>query len=142
MKELLKNALRVIRDHRTRSVIVCLAVVLTCVLYMTVLSITSDIFSSYELSLMLAGGSDYHGVISETEFLRVPRVEILNEIRKNPLVAETNSLTPLGIYAADEDSLLSSNLEMFDVDSDAALPHLFFTLTEGCFPESGTRSCF
>ncbi len=137
MKDLLKDALRRIRDHRTRSVIVCAAVVLTAVLYITVLSITSDIFSAFELSLMLAGGSDYHGVISETESLRVPRVEILNEIRKNPLVAEANSLTPLGIYATDEDSLVSSNLEMFDVDSEAALPHLFFTLTEGRFPENG-----
>ena len=61
-------ALQQIRSHKIRSALTSFSVVLTAVLFMTVMSIAYCIMDSYQLSLMLATGSDFHAQIGDSGY--------------------------------------------------------------------------
>jgi len=63
MKIVTKLAVRSLKSHRGRSAVIGMAIILTLVLFMTVISIAYDIFTSSQLSLMLATGSDFHSMV-------------------------------------------------------------------------------
>ncbi len=136
MKELLKNALRAIRDHRTRSVIVCLAVILTAVLYCTVFGIVSSSYTAYERTLALLGGDDYHGAITYAAYT-LPSEDILARLDRLSYVREVGALTPVGMGTAaeTEEGLLSSSLRIGGLSYEGMLGHFFLNLTEGSFPQ-------
>ncbi len=137
MKDLLKDALRRIRDHRTRSVIVCAAVILTAVLYSAVFGIASSSFSAYERTLALLSGDDYHGAISYASYTE-PEDMILARLRRLSYVKEAAALTPVGMGTASvtEEGLLSSSLRIGGFSGKDMTAHFFLTLTEGQFPET------
>lgn len=136
MKELLKNALRNIRDHRTRSVIVCAAVILTAVLYSAIFGIVSSSYTAYERTLALLGGNDYHGAISYASYT-LPADMILARLNRLAFVKEAAALTPVGMgtVSATEEELLSSSLRIGGFSGKNVVAHFFLTLTEGEFPE-------
>ena len=136
MKDLLKDALRRIRDHRTRSVIVCAAVVLTAVLYASVFGIVSSSYTAYERTLALLGGNDYHGAISYASYT-LPADMILARMNRLAFVKEAAALTPVGMGTAaeTEEGLLSSSLRIGGFSGGDMTAHFFLTLTEGKFPE-------
>ncbi len=137
MKELLKNALRNIRDHRTRSVIVCAAVILTAVLYSAIFGIVSSSYTAYERTLALLGGNDYHGAISYASYT-LPADMILARLNRLAFVKEAAALTPVGMgtVSATEEELLSSSLRIGGFSGEDMTAHFFLTVTEGQFPES------
>lgn len=136
MKELLKDALRRIRDHRTRSIIVCAAVLLTAVLYSAVFGIASSSLSAYERMLQVLTGDDYHGAISYASYTE-PEDMILARLRRLSYVKEAAALTPVGMGTAaeTEEGLLSSSLRIGGFSDGDMTSHFFLTLTEGKFPE-------
>ncbi|MBR5367252.1 MAG: hypothetical protein IK132_13485, partial [Clostridia bacterium] len=101
MKKLLSDAFRAIRDHRTRSVIICAAVVLTAVLYASVFGILSSSYTAYERTLALLGGDDYHGAISYASYTE-PADMILARLNRLSYVKEAAALTPVGMGTASE----------------------------------------
>ncbi len=136
MKRLLSDAFRAIRDHRTRSVIVCAAVVLTAVLYASVFGILSSSYTAYERTLALLGGDDYHGAISYASYTESADM-ILARLKRLSYVKEAAALTPVGMGTASEteESLLSSSLRIGGFSGGDMAAHFFLTLTEGEFPE-------
>ena len=136
MKDLLKDALRRIRDHRTRSIIVCAAVLLTAMLYSAVFGIASSSFSAYERTLALLSGNDYHGAISYASYTE-PEDMILARLRRLSYVKEAAALTPVGMGTASvtEEGLLSSSLRIGGFSDEDMTAHFFLTMTEGQFPE-------
>ncbi len=136
MKDLLKDALRRIRDHRTRSVIVCAAEDLTAVLYASVFGIVSSSYTAYERTLALLSGDDYHGAISYASYTE-PADMILARLKHLSYVKEAAALTPVGMgtTAETEEGLLSSSLRIGGFSGEDMTAHFFLTLTEGQFPE-------
>lgn len=141
MTDLLKDAFRRIRDHKTRSVIVCAAVILTAVLYSAIFGIVSSSYTAYERTLALLGGNDYHGAISYASYT-LPVDMILARLRRLAYVKEAAALTPVGMGTASvtEEGLLSSSLRIGGLShsgfSDENMTaHFFLTMIEGKFPE-------
>ena len=127
-----------IRSHRLRTGFVAVAVVLTAVLYMTVISFVYCTLDSIELSKMLASGSDFHASIFDTGY-SVSGETLREEIQSAPEVSETFLLAfaPVHWEEPAEANSAEQGFGMLFVDGEKVLPHLFISLTEGRFPRSG-----
>ena len=136
MKERLTDALRGIRDHRTRSVIVCLAVILTAILYTAVFGIASSSLSAYEKLLRLLNGNDYHGAIGYASYT-IPQEEILSRLNRLSYVREAAAAAPVGIGTAaeTEEGLMKSSCRILRFSDPEMAAHFFLDVTEGKFPE-------
>ncbi len=77
-----------IRSHRLRTGFVAVAVVLTAVLYMTVISFAYCAVDSIQLSKMLASGSDIHAFIFDMGY-SISGKALREEIQSAPEVSET-----------------------------------------------------
>ena len=126
-------ALQQIRSHKIRSSLIALAVVLTSVLFMTVMSIAYCIMDSYQLSLMLATGSDFHAQIGDSGY-SLTGEELLHEIKSAPEVSEA-FLMGVTYHPVPDTEYLGEEATVIFTDSKQILPHLFMTVTEGRFPE-------
>lgn len=127
-----------IRSHRMRTGFVSVAVVLTAVLYMTVISIAYCLVDSLQLSKMLACSSDFHALIIDTGY-SISGETLREEIQSAPEVSETFPLSfaPVHWEKPAEANSAEQGYGVAFVDSEKILPHLFMTLTEGRFPRSG-----
>ena len=127
-----------ISSHRLRTTFVAVAVVLTAVLYMTVISIAYCLMDSIQLSKMLASGSDFHASVWDTGY-SISGEELRREIQRAPEVSET-FLVSFALVHWEEPTEANSaeqGFGMLFVDGEKVLPHLFISLTEGRFPRSG-----
>lgn len=77
-----------IQSHRLRTGFVAVAVVLTAVLYMTVISFAYCALDSVQLSKMLASGSDIHAFIFDMGY-SISGEALREEIQSAPEVSET-----------------------------------------------------
>lgn len=128
MKIVTKLAVSSILSHRVRSIIVCAAVILTSVLFITVMSVTFNIFGG--LQLMLAAGSDFHASVSASDLNLTP-AGLLEEIESNKTVKEAYIFAAVGDITSENSN---STGRVYSVSSEKALPHLFIKITEGQFP--------
>ena len=126
-----------IKSHRMRTTFVAVAVVLTAVLYMTVISIAYCLVDSLQLSKMLACSSDFHALIIDTGY-SISGETLREEIQSAPEVSETFPLSfaPVHWEKPAETNSAEQGYGMAFVDSEKVLPHLFMTLTEGRFPRT------
>ncbi len=126
-----------ISSHRLRTGFVAVAVVLTTVLYMTVISIAYCLVDSIQLSRMLAFVSDSHALISDAGY-SISGEALREEIQSAPEVSETFllSLAPVHWEEPAEANRAEQRFGVAFVDREKILPHLFMTLTEGRFPRS------
>ncbi len=136
MIELFKDTLRRIKDHRTRSVIVCLAVILTAILYSAVFGIASSTLSAYERMMQLLNGSDYHGSIGYA-YYKLPCEEVLARLNRMPYVKEADAVTPVGtgMMSTEENDLITTSLRILGFSDSRMMSHFFLNMTEGRFPE-------
>ena len=127
-----------IKSHRMRTGFVSVAIVLTAVLYMTVISIAYCLVDSIQLSKMLACSSDFHALIIDTGY-SISGETLREEIQSAPEVSETfpMSFAPVHWEEPAEMNSAEQGYGMTFVDSEKILPHLFMTLTEGRFPRTG-----
>lgn len=125
-----------ISSHRLRTTFVAVAVVLTTVLYMTVISFAYCSLDSVQLSKMLASGSDIHASIFDMGY-SISGEALREEIQRAPEVSETflMSFEPVRWVEPAEANSVEQGFGMLFVDREKALPHLFMTLTEGRFPQ-------
>ena len=127
-----------ISSHRLRTTFVAVAVVLTAVLYMTVISIAYCLMDSIQLSKMLAFNSDSHALIVDTGY-SISGEALREEIQNAPEVSETFllSLAPVHWEEPAEANSADQGFGVAFVDREKVLPHLFMILTEGRFPRTG-----
>lgn len=127
-----------ISSHRMRTTFVAVAVVLTAVLYMTVISIAYCLMDSIQLSKMLAAGSDFHASIFDTGY-SISGETLREEIQSAPEVAETFLVSLAQVHWEEpaEANSVEQGFGVAFVDREKILPHFFMSLTEGQFPRSG-----
>ncbi len=130
-----------ISSHRMRTTFVAVAVVLTAVLYMTVISIAYCLVDSIQLSKMLASGSDIHASIFDMGY-SISGEALREEIQRAPEVSETflMSFEPVRWVEPAEANDVEQDFGMVFVDREKILPHLFMTLTEGRFPQGADET--
>lgn len=126
-----------IQSHRLRTMFVAVAVVLTSILYMTVISISYCILDSTQLSMMLAAGSDFHASVSDTGY-SISGETLRREIQNSPEVSEAFLLGMGSAFSTDAEYTDRGNqgMDIVFTDSEKILSHLFMTPTEGKFPKS------
>lgn len=125
-----------IKSHRLRTGFVAVAVVLTAVLYMTVISFAYCAVDSIQLSKMLAFTSDVHALIVDTGY-SISGEALREEIQSAPEVSETflAAYAPVHWEEPAEANSIRQGFGMAFVDREGILPHHFMTMTEGRFPQ-------
>ena len=125
-----------IRSHRLRTGFVAVAVALTTVLYMTVISFAYCAVDSVQLSKMLAFTSDAHALIVDTGY-SISGEALREEIQSAPEVSETflAAYAPVHWEEPAEANSIRQGFGMAFVDREGILPHHFMTMTEGRFPQ-------
>lgn len=126
-----------VQSHRLRTIFAAVAVVLTSILYMTVISISYCILDSTQLSRMLAAGSDFHASVSDTGYA-ISAETLCREIQNAPEVSEAFLLGMHSAVSADSVDADSERqgMDIAFTDSAKSLSHLFMTPTRGQFPQS------
>lgn len=135
MKTITKLALSRIRTKKTRSAVICAAIFLTIVLFMTVVSISVNLLESYELIMCLTTGSDYHGYIRTSAFTLKPE-ELRDEILKSKYVADAVLVSSDVQYSTEESKAASSSDILCIIEDEDDLTHFFTEITDGSFPQS------
>ena len=76
MNTITKLALRRLKVRKTRSAVICVSILLMMILFMTVVSVSVNLFSGYSVMSRMASGTDYHGYIRADAFtLSAPELE-------------------------------------------------------------------
>jgi putative ABC transport system permease protein len=126
-----------ISSHRMRTTFVAVAVILTSVLYMTVISFAYCAVDSVQLSKMLAFTSDVHALIVDTGY-SISGEALREEIQSAPEVSETflAAYAPVHWEEPAEANSIRQGFGVAFVDREGILHHHFMTMTEGRFPQT------
>lgn len=133
MNAVTRLAVGSIRSHKLRSAAIYAAIILTCVLFMTVVSIIFNIFGGALLMLMLNSGYDFHASI--TCPYGTPADKVLKAVSNDDSVREASIIAEYGAYDTDQGV---SGCRIKAVDSYKACGHMFIKFTEGEFPSEGS----
>ncbi|MBQ8509123.1 MAG: ABC transporter permease [Clostridia bacterium] len=126
-------ALGQLRSHRKRSMVIAAAILLTTLLFMTVLSITVGIAQSVELMKQLATGSDAHANFDAEQFM-LPPYELMERVKAEAGVDDAFLIASYQNYTDDVSENNRRVSTLFAVSGENVLEHLFMTLEEGSFP--------
>jgi len=120
-----------------RTTFVAVAVILTSVLYMTVISFAYCAVDSVQLSKMLAFTSDVHALIVDTGY-SISGEALREEIQSAPEVSETflAAYAPVHWEEPAEANSIRQGFGVAFVDREGILHHHFMTMTEGRFPQT------
>ena len=135
MNIITRLALNRIKTKKARSGVICAAIFLTVVLFMTVVSLSSNLLTGFGLMMRLAAGTDYHGYLRSAAFT-VDAETLRDEIRKSNDIAEAYVSSNLTRYAMEENKVAASGNTLRALESEAELDHFYSTITEGSFPQS------
>ena len=138
MNVITKLALRRITAKKARSGVICAAVLLTTVLFMTVVSIAVNLLSAYSLMLRMAAGTDYHGYLRGTAFT-LSGEELRDAVRQSNDIAEAVISSNVTQYAMTEEGVTFSCDPIRAVEKAEDLQHFYTDVTEGRFPENDTE---
>ena len=138
MNIITKLALNRITTKKARSGVICAAIFLTIVLFMTVVSLSSNLLTGYGLMMRLAVGTDYHGYLRSSAFT-VDAETLRDEMRKSNDIAEAYVSSNLTRYAMDENKVAASRNTIRALESEKELDHFYTTITEGTFPQTETE---
>lgn len=133
MKTVTRLAFARIKAKKSRTAVICGAIFLTVVLFMTVVSISVNLLTGYFSMLRLESGTDYHGYPRTARFTVTGDV-LRDKIRASEDIAEasiSSNLTVCALYASD---VPSSSLVIRAVESEYGLAHFYTEITEGRFP--------
>lgn len=134
MNTITKLSFDSIKTRKSRSIVVCVAILLTTILFVTIMSITFNVLGSYQLMLQLAGGSDLHAVISVDGY-DISTEQLLSKIKEDNKVSEAYIMSEQGQYTIDDDTLKTHD-RLILVNDNKILPHLFIDIIDGRFPSS------
>jgi len=134
VKIITKLALSRITSKKARSAMICAAIFLTMVLFMTVVSISFNILSGFGLSMRLAAGTDYHGYLRAASFT-IDADELRNILTESGEVKSISYAYSASAYALDEESVVSSSDTLWIIENIDALEHFYANIAEGEFPQ-------
>ena len=138
MKTTAKLALIRITSKKARSCVICAAILLTMVLFMTVVSISSNLLTGFGLMLRLAAGTDYHGYLRSSAFT-VDAETLRDKMLESNDISRAYISSNLTRYALKESRVPESLDSIRALESEAELPH-FFSSKPWC-TENTLRPC-
>lgn len=134
MNTITKLALRRLKVRKTRSAVICVSILLMMILFMTVVSVSVNLFSGYSVMSRMASGTDYHGYIRADAFtLSAPELERI--VSESDDIGKTAILWNASPYAESAGAVVRSYEFLRAVDTEDALGHFYIDITEGGFPE-------
>ena len=138
MKVLAKLALNRVTSKKARSAVICAAILLTMILFMTIVSISVNMVSGYSLMMRMASGTDYHGYLRGATFMLTGE-ELRDAVRQSNDIAEAAVSSNLAQYAMNEDAIQTSNDFIRAIECEDDLQHFYTDLVEGEFPDDDTE---
>lgn len=138
MKVITKLALSRITSKKARSAVICAAILLTQVLFMTIVSISVNMVSGYSLMMRMASGTDYHGYLRGTTFTLTGE-ELRDAARQSNDIAEAVVSSNVAQYAMSEDAIHTSGDFIRAIECEEDLQHFYTDLIEGEFPDKDTE---
>lgn len=135
MKVITKLALSRITSKKARSAVICAAILLTMVLFMTIVSISVNMVSGYSLMMQMASGTDYHGYLRGTTF-SLTGEELRDAARQSNDIAEAVVSSNVAQYAMSEDAIHTSGDFIRAIECEEDLQHFYTDLVEGEFPDN------
>ena len=133
MNVITKLALTRITTKKARTAVICAAILLTMVLFMTIVSISVNMVSGYSLMMRLASGTDYHGYLRGSTFT-VSGEELRDAALKSNDIAEAVISSNVAQYAESDTAIHSSDDYIRAIEKEADLGHFYTDMTEGRFP--------
>ena len=138
VKVITKLALSRITSKKARSAVICAAILLTMVLFMTIVSISVNMVSGYSLMMRMASGTDYHGYLRGATFTLTGE-ELRDAARQSNDIAEAVVSSNVAQYAMSEDAIHTSGDFIRAIEREGDLQHFYTDLVEGEFPDSDTE---
>lgn len=135
MNVITKLTINRITSKKARSGVICAAIFLTMVLFMTVVSISVNLVSGYSLMMRLASGTDYHGYLRGATFTLTGE-ELRDAARKSNDIEEAVISSNVAQYALNEEAIHTSDNFIRVIEKEADLQHFYTDLIEGTFPEN------
>jgi putative ABC transport system permease protein len=123
-------ACKILREYKKKYFIIGIAIILTAVLFTTVISITVQVYQAEEISKQLAAGSDFHASISQIS------IDQVDKITSHSLVKE--------VFFASMEADIYTNASMSESNAPALiacenseiLSHLFVEIIQGHYPQN------
>ncbi len=138
MNIITKLACNRITSKKARSGVICAAILLTMVLFMTVVCISSNLLTGYGLMMHLAAGTDYHGYLRGATFT-LSGEELRDAARKSNDIAEAVISSNVAQYAMNEEMIHTSDNFIRAIEKEVDLQHFYTDLIEGSFPQNDTE---
>ena len=138
MKIITKLALSRITSKKARSAVICAAILLTMVLFMTIVSISVNMVSGYSLMMRMASGTDYHGYLRGATFTLTGE-ELRDAARQSKDIAEAAVSSNVAQYAMSEEAIHTSSDFIRAIECEEDLQHFYTDLVEGEFPDNDTE---
>ncbi len=138
MNVITKLAINRITSKKARSGVICAAIFLTMVLFMTVVSISVNLISGYSLMMRLASGTDYHGYLRGATFTLTGE-ELRDIAQESNDIAEAVISSNVAQYAMNEEAIHTSDSFIRAIEKEDDLQHFYTDLIEGTFPEKDTE---
>lgn len=138
VKVITKLALSRITSKKARSAVICAAILLTQVLFMTIVSISVNMVSGYSLMMRMASGTDYHGYLRGATFTLTGE-ELRDAARQSNDIAEAVVSSNVAQYAMSEDAIHTSGDFIRAIECEEDLQHFYTDLIEGEFPNNDTE---
>ena len=138
MNVITKLAINRITSKKARSGVICAAIFLTMVLFMTVVSISSNLLTGYGLMMRLAAGTDYHGYLRSAAFT-VDAETLRDEMRKSNDISKAFISSNLTRYARNAPGVPQSRDTIRAMESEEALDRFFSHIIGGTFPANAAE---
>ena len=138
MKVIAKLALNRVTSKKARSAVICAAILLTMVLFMTIVSISVNMVSGYSLMMRMASGTDYHSYLRGAAFTLTGE-ELRDAARQSNDIAEAAVSSNVAQYAMSEDAIHTSDNFIRAIECEKDLQHFYTDLVEGEFPDDDTE---
>jgi len=123
-------ACKMLQANKRKYIIIGVAIILTAVLFTTVISITVQISQAEEISKQLAAGSNFHAKISQISKEQADKISSHGLVKEVFIVSEgTNIYTNPSMAEKNAPSLIAC-------DDSNILSHMFRQIVEGHYPQS------
>ena len=117
---------------------ICAAILLTMVLFMTIVSISVNMVSGYSLMMQMASGTEYHGYLRGATFTLTGE-ELRDAARQSKDIAEAAVSSNVAQYATTEEAIHTSSDFIRAIECEEDLQHFYTDLVEGEFPDDDTE---
>lgn len=138
MKVIAKLALNRITSKKARSAVIFAAILLTMILFMTIVSISVNMVSGCSLMMRMASGTDYHGYLRGAAFTLTGE-DLRDAARQSNDIAEAAVSSNLAQFAMSEAAVQTSNDFIRAIECEKDLQHFYTDLVEGEFPDNDTE---